>query len=382
MKILFIAPRMHTNQYPILKGLVDSGIDVRFYCFFEGATEDHSVTKPLLLKKSLISRLLCWINKKRYNPSDAETKNLKVFMPGIFNVIKILKHEKPDLIIARERSKCNAIVSLVCKLLRFKNIIIYNQAPVHVEYKGWKNRIFSPVRYTPVKVINEKQEIVSKAPAHTYFMPFVYECADNVKHYPQHGDKIEILDVGKYRDYKNHFILVDAAFLLIKKGILSFNITIVGQVTNQSEKEYYDSLLKYVSEKNLDNYVSLKHSIPYSEMNSLYSKSDILVLPSKKEVAGMVVIESMANGLCTISTDNNGTACYVLESGGGDLFNHKSAEDLAEKLQKYIINPIMLQDAGRMGKAYVRDNCSVSKYISNLDEICKKEFDFSLEINA
>ena len=52
MKILFTAPRFHTNQAPVVRGLTAAGHEVRYFVAFTGATEDHSCCVPVVLKPS------------------------------------------------------------------------------------------------------------------------------------------------------------------------------------------------------------------------------------------------------------------------------------------------------------------------------------------
>ena len=380
MKMVFIAPRMHTNQNPIVEGLLDRNIQVQFYTFYKGAVEDYTKLVPIMLKQNVFSKLFGKLFDKKYTPDVAELKKLRWYMPSFLNVVKMLKKEKPDLLVLRERSKANAVICVACKVIGFRNVIIYNQTPMHVRYRGWKNLIFFPVRYTPVKGLLDNKVILNQPPEHTYFAPFVYKPSTCEKRYPREGDVIRILDVGKYRDYKNHFLFVEAIKLLTQRNICNIHVTIVGQVSNSSEERYFNDLSQFVQDLNLQDYISLKNNVPYKLMDAVYQENDILVLPSKKEVAGMVIIESMANGLCTISTDNNGTACYVIESGGGSVFDYRSSESLATVLEKYICSANSIQNSGLMGKKYIREYCSIEKYLETINLICEKEFNFSIMV--
>lgn len=369
---------MHTNQFPIIQGLLENDIEVKFYTFFEGVTEDHSLLQPTPLKKSLISKFLCFLCDRFNDPNDAETKKLKLYMPSFFKILRLIKREQPDLIILRDRSKASAIVALACKALGFKNIVIYNQASIDFTYHGWKNIFFPKTRYTPVKSVDSDGNVNNEKAEHTYFIPFVYDVPDYEKNYSKETERIKILDIGKYRDYKNHFILVEAAKILKDRQITNFNITIVGQVNNSAEKEYFDKLSANINSLNLKENISLCKSVPYNQIGNLYQSHDILVLPSKKELAGMVILESMAYGLCTISSDNNGTAFYIVESNAGCLFNHTSATDLADKLESYILHPQLIAKSGKNGKEYMKKSCSKMCYISNLNQLCEREFNFSI----
>ncbi|MCC8146263.1 MAG: hypothetical protein LIO93_07465 [Bacteroidales bacterium] len=52
MRILFTAPRYHTNQVPIVKGLLGKGHEVRYFVVFKGASEEYTFCEPTVLKPS------------------------------------------------------------------------------------------------------------------------------------------------------------------------------------------------------------------------------------------------------------------------------------------------------------------------------------------
>ncbi len=384
MKILFVAPRLHTNQVPIMKGLRDSGINVCFYAFYKGATEDYGVLEPNLIRKSLLCKLLHRNIKRKNAPAEAETKMIRWFLPSVPYMMRVLRKEQPDVVILRERSKANAVVSVLCRLFCIRNVIIYNQTPCDVSYSGIKNWIFSKVRYTPVMysncpVLAPGETLTWTCAPHTYVLPFVYASHEKADVCIENEDgPVRILDVGKYRDYKNHYIVADAAAILKARGRTNFCISVIGQVSNSSEEQYFAELNAYIQEKGLDACMQLHKNIPYREMDALYSRHDMLVLPSKREVAGMVVLESMANGLCTISTDANGTATYVLQANGGSVFDHASAEDLADKIEFFLQDPQKRRAAGEAGKRFMAEQCSFDAYLQGLNMLCVQEFGFSI----
>ena len=72
MKFLFTAPRFHTNQVPIVKGLTEMGHEVRFFVVFVGATEDHTDCEPLVLKPSRTTEREKRRQEKKLIPSTVE----------------------------------------------------------------------------------------------------------------------------------------------------------------------------------------------------------------------------------------------------------------------------------------------------------------------
>jgi len=58
MKILFIAPRLHTNYSEMIKSLILKKHRVIFHAKFKGKIEDYSYIKPHIHKQSFFSKLL------------------------------------------------------------------------------------------------------------------------------------------------------------------------------------------------------------------------------------------------------------------------------------------------------------------------------------
>ena len=74
MKILFVAPRYHTNQTYIVKTLREKGHNVYFFVSRIGKTEDHSIIRPKIIKVNFLSFIIMKLfgpgpNNKNYFPN-------------------------------------------------------------------------------------------------------------------------------------------------------------------------------------------------------------------------------------------------------------------------------------------------------------------------
>lgn len=378
MKFLFVAPRFHTNQFTLVQELINKGNEVQFWVQYIGAIEDHNVLEPSVMKISLFSKLTCAFAKRKLSASEYESKRTRLFFPGFFSIISSIRQYNPDVVVLREYSKTTFVVYSCCRVLGIRNVIVYNQKPL--DYCAFKSTIkrkiadifFPKVRYTPVKeyCLLNGNSYSTDSNQHSYFVPFVINSYYGKKEYLING-KVNILDVGKFREYKNHKILIEALSKI--RDLKNVHLTIVGQASNEDEKKYLESLYKLIDTYNLNQFVSIETNVEFSNMKSLYLQNDILVLPSIKEEAGISVLEAMSYGLYVISTDNNGTAFYVKE-GGGTLFNHLSSNDLAFKLSEAINKPELIRKAGNKSRTYISDNCSIDKYISAMQYMLQTEF--------
>ncbi|MFF2447137.1 glycosyltransferase family 4 protein [Neobacillus sp. NPDC058068] len=392
MKFLFVAPRFHTNQFPIVKSLIERGHNVEFFVQNVGKSEDHSKLKPYLMKKSILSILLCKIVDWKYSANEAESKKLYYFIPANISLFIRIRKYRPDVVILRERNFSSWCAYLICKILKIRCTIIYNQTPLYSPntseniikrfIKKIIREFFPKVRITTVYARNisvlrnnqDKYHIKS----HDYFVPFIAELKEETANRTYcKGGNINILDVGKYRDYKNHFLLVDAISLIGDRRNL--RVTIVGQVVNEDEQKYFDLLKTYIKSKNVDDVIRLEKNIDYNKMDQIYQTNDIFILPSKLESASISILEAMANGMVTISTDNNGTASYINEGECGYLFRTMDAKDLAIKIEQIVSKKTNIYKMGNQAYLNIKYNYSFPNYYSALGEVLEKEFGVLIE---
>lgn len=395
MKFLFIAPRFHTNQFPIVKSLIANKHLVEILVQNFGKSEDHSIVKPILMKKSIFSAVIFKFIDLKYKAIMAENMKMRFFIPAPIELFMRITRNRPDVVILRNRNLTSMCAYFICRLKKIKAIIIYNQTPLYSPYISESRNfvkdsirniirkfIFPKVRITPVYaqnisiLRNNKDKYYIKE--HDYFVPFIAEVSGEVinREYCRDG-MINILDVGKYRDYKNHYVLVDAIDLLSDKCDL--NVTIIGQVVNEEEEKYYDTLKEYIVKKNLETIIKLEKNIEYNKMNQLYLNNDIFVLTSKVEVASISVLEAMANGMVSISTDANGTASYIKDEECGYLFRTMDAKDLATKINQIISKKEYLWSMGNSAFNNIANNYSFQNYYSALGEVLKREFEITLK---
>ena len=386
MKFLFVAPRYHTNQIPIIKGLLESGHKVKFLVIYKGSTENYEELAPESIKYSFFTKLKYNRILSRKGEVKAENWLIHNFKPKITYIYRYLKEYEPDIVILRDRSKLSRIVYLICRLIGIKNVILYNQEPLNGEWLKSKLKkllariVFPKVRYTPVKYINliNKPNNNSIKEKNAYFIPFVQYIEDSsINRGYAKDDFIKILVVGKYREYKNLTILVDTLTHLTKYK--NFHITVIGQVTNSIEQNYYENMNSLIMKNNVQNCITLLRNIPFNKMKEIYLQHDIFVLTSKREIASIAVLEAMANGLCIISTDNNGTAFYVTEGNAGLLFESDNSSDLASKIATLLDAPNLISQYGKNAINYIKNYCSFSNYYNALKQMLKAEFRLNLD---
>lgn len=381
MILLYIAPRYHTNQVPIMKGWHDRGDRVHFWAQFEGVSEVHDYVVFQKISKSFLGNIISEAIDKK-NPSEvAEDRKITRFIPSMTWLITELKKVRPDIVIMRECTINTLLCYFACRICGIKKVILYTQSSCYrLSSKSYSKEnireiikiiLFPRVRFSPVLYKNSPTEF--KMAPHTYYIPLVCETTRDRNHIYS-AEKLRLLDIGKYRKYKNHFFLIDALKPLRERTDIA--LTVLGQAVTEGEYQYYDQLKAYITESGLDAMVTLRTNVSFRDINTVYDAHDVLVLPSTNETAGMVILEAMANGLAVISSEGCGLSCYVQESKCGYVFQLDSTEQLTDYIRVLADNKRRVIELGEIAKKAVDEKYSFANYYACLKVLLKKEFDY------
>lgn len=376
-KILYVAPRFHTNQVPIVRYLLEKGIEVHYLVARVEPTEDHNLLIPLLCKGNCIYNWIESLLGKNKSLVWKENFRMQHFIPSIRFLLKTIRCYKPDVIIYREPTIFSLFTNWIACLMRIPNRIMYIQSPCYHTSNTIKRRILLRVRrflfsskvFSPVLKSNSSLDESLLYKQEISFIPFVMNTPlSNLKRTYSDDEIVRIIDVGKYRDYKNHFVLVDAVDQLSREYKNQLKVTIVGQCVKDEEINYFNHLQQYITTKKLDSIIQLLSNVPFHKMDSLYFMNDVFVLTSKRELASIAIIEAMSKGLICVSTDNNGTANYIPKQLGY-TFLSDCASDLSKVIKHIIDNKASIPEKGYATIKYTMDNFSPEVYYEKLKEI-------------
>lgn len=150
-----------------------------------------------------------------------------------------------------------------------------------------------------------------------------------------------------------------SAFSIVRDKGYNFSLTIYGP-----NKEH---LIKLCTGKNLDALIMFKGEIEQAMLAEEIRKHDALVLFSKYETFGCVVIEANACGLPAILTDLPVFREYVLENKTGTFAASNTANDLAEAIIYFINNREKFNK--KEIAEYAKSNFQYSKVAADFDKI-------------
>jgi len=166
--------------------------------------------------------------------------------------------------------------------------------------------------------------------------------------------RLNILFIGSLSAHKGLDILINSFSLLLKaNSYLLISLTISGQKTL-----YYPQIQKQINQlpKNIQSKIKFIFGFPQNKLAQIIDDCDILVLPSKQESFGLVLIEAWARQKPVIVSNIPSLSEIVTNSQGGLIFNLDDPVDLTQKIVKLIQNPKRYHQLCQNGFNYVKNN--------------------------
>ncbi len=162
------------------------------------------------------------------------------------------------------------------------------------------------------------------------------------------GDEPVILFLSRLHEKKGVHTLIDAAAALRQRG-RPVNLLIAGTAA-AADQAYADSLVARVDRLNLKSSVKFLGMVSGPEKVSLYQLANLLVLPTRQENFGLVLIEAMASGTPVLTT--RGTDIWQELQAAGACICDNTAAALSESMEQLLSDRPALAELGRKGRAW------------------------------
>jgi glycosyltransferase involved in cell wall biosynthesis len=157
-----------------------------------------------------------------------------------------------------------------------------------------------------------------------------------------------ILYAGNLVPSKGVDVLLRAAAELSGRGV-EYELKILGQGPSQ------DGLRALAGELNLDSRVTWSRFVPQAQMPAEYGASTITVLPTRgrAEGLGLTLVEALLAGSAAVGTPAGGIPEVVQHEATGLLARDGDAVDLANQLQRLLLDAGLRERLTRAGKEHV-----------------------------
>jgi glycosyltransferase involved in cell wall biosynthesis len=148
--------------------------------------------------------------------------------------------------------------------------------------------------------------------------------------FPQIRGKQILLSVGRIDPVKNQGWLIEQAPAIFQKHPRAM-LVLAGACTDES---YGEMIRKRIEALGLRDRVLLTGGLPPNDprLIGLFQEAHVLLLPSKSETFGLVVLEAWATGTMVLSTRTSGACTLVRDGQNGWLFDLDNPETFHQSL--------------------------------------------------
>ncbi len=178
---------------------------------------------------------------------------------------------------------------------------------------------------------------------------------------------INICMMGIISDQKNNLDALKALCILVNKYKLA-NIRL--HFIGGHKTDYLQVLKRYIAENELDNYVVFHGHI--KEIDPVLSEMHLGLMCSRDEAFGRVTVEYMMHGMPVIASNSGANPEVVKDNVNGFIYTLYNADELAEKIYKFVSDPDLLKQMGEAAYEYGKSNFSSEQNTRAIYDVMKE----------
>lgn len=185
-----------------------------------------------------------------------------------------------------------------------------------------------------------------------------YDKDQSRKKFDLPADKQIVLFVGRIDPIKDITTLVKAIGILRTMNLKLFQNLLVlligGDTKNRSfwQKKEVQNITHQVTQDQLDHYIRFLGSVTHRQLPHYYACADVVVLPSRYESFGLVVLEAMSVGVPVLTSKVGGLRFMVEEGKTGMTFASQNPYELACKLIRILSDRQLQQSLINQARAF------------------------------
>ncbi len=179
---------------------------------------------------------------------------------------------------------------------------------------------------------------------------------------------LKIINVSRITPIKNLDVLIEALGILRDRGLM-VEVDIVGTPMMKSDFIYFEKLKDLVTRIDINSRINFIGYVPNNLLVKYFHKSDMSVGLTPKGGIDKVIIEAMASGCITL-TSNDVMEKYLNDESEDLIFKYRDSNDLANKLQ-HIMQLSSARRKNIIDQLYksAKDNFAVEPFINKLSSI-------------
>lgn len=308
----------------------------RASCNLSNALVDagHEVTYLALIPEKPFFEL-----KAKYIEPNGFNEKKMLLLPTLQYIRSEIKVINPDTIICFTKFYA-AVANLALLYTKHKIIVTERSSPFYV----WPKKVetfckFSFTIKKPKGVISQTS-IASKY-HQKYYGETEYTVIPNavreIKKYPEIKRENIVLTVGRFHDACKGFDLLVQAFNLLRND--DWKLVFAGGT--QEEGQYLLDLASESTKKRIEFLGAVK------DIDSLYAKAGIFVIPSRSEGFPNALAEAMCAGCCCVSFDFTAGPRDLIEHGiNGVIVEAENIKALASTMDELILDNLKREEYG------------------------------------
>ncbi len=302
-------------------------------------------------------------------PRLVENRTILDELRDMFHLVKSIKTANPDIV------HVNALQDLISTYIAVRICSVYGVKPAVVAMSrnslSWKNpqkawlyakiiQYFSD-GFIALSTTHKNQLIqlgVTSQKIAFIPNPFDRSYITSGNHHAEDFDKpiSRIIYVANICENKSQDILIKAASTVIKKHP-EIHFELVGKVI-PGEEGYFMRLKHLLQQLDLEQNIHFTGEVPYEQVVTLLTDSDVFVFPTRAEMMPRSVIEAMVLGKPVVASAVDGILDLIQHRKTGILVEPGNVQDLADSMIELIENPGLAHTLGSAGKEFVLDFCS------------------------
>lgn len=167
------------------------------------------------------------------------------------------------------------------------------------------------------------------------------------------SDEFVILSVGQFIDRKGRWVALDAARMLSGKGI---NVRFVWLTPEMPLAEDAERIKEYWLGEGFRLILSDDVGGDRQDVLNFFRVADVFVLPSFVEGLPIALLEAMALGIASVSTNVFAIPEAVIDGETGILIDAGDADALAEAVERFRTDEVFRMAVARKGRDFVLEN--------------------------
>lgn len=108
------------------------------------------------------------------------------------------------------------------------------------------------------------------------------------------------------------------------------------------------------------------------DLDVVYAATDVFVLTSRNEGTPVALIEAMASGVASVSTDVGGVRDVITDSAAGTLVPFGDAGALADAVMTYVRSPSLRERTGARARESVIDRYSLARLVRDMQGVYER----------